>query len=317
MFAYTGLPAIILVALTLVASGCGGDNGDEGSTTPAPTTAAPTMAATTTPAPTSAPQPVCLGGGGFAGSGPLSDRTGQAGDGSSIAGIRWARHEGCERVVIDLVRADGSEAQSAGAVRAELRREDGIVRVYLDAAITTVGKTPAEMAEAAAPKYARLGGELAEQAFIVRSAEANRSLFIDVHLAAQAEARVLTVGSPARVVVDLKPGGGPVGAASEQLSGTQDPAGIVVITPKAGMASYPLRVTGYARTFEANVVSEVRQGGPSVAQVFGNSSDWLEAWGVFELVLLSGPAGPVDLFAGEYSPADGSEQGVHIALTMR
>jgi hypothetical protein len=173
------------------------------------------------------------------------------------------------------------------------------------------------MAEATAPKYARFGGQLADQAFIVRSASGSGSLFVDVHLATPSEARVLALGLPARVVVDLKPGGGPLGSSAEQLFGTQDPAGVVVLSPVAGAASYPLRITGYARTFEANVVAEVRQGGQRVAQTFGMASDYIEAWGVFELTISTGPAGEIDLFVGEYSAADGSERGVIIRLTMR
>ena len=98
--------------------------------------------------------------------------------------------------------------------------------------MTTVGKTPIEMVEATAPKYIRFGGQLMEQAFIVRSGGVSvRSLFVDVHLTLPAEARVLTVGSPARVVVDLRPGGGSMGTPAEQLFGAQDPAGVVVFTP--------------------------------------------------------------------------------------
>lgn len=152
--------------------------------------------------------------------------------------------------------------------------------------MTAVGKTPIEMVEATAPKYMRFGGQLAEQAFIVRSGGVSvRSLFVDVHLASPAEARVLTVGSPARVVVDLRPGGGSLGAPAEQLFGAQDPAGVVVFTPISGPASYPLRITGYARTFEANVISEGlgRQGGQRAAQTFGLASDYIEAWGAYEL----------------------------------
>ena len=108
-----------------------------------------------------------------------------------------------------------------------------------------------------------------------------------------------------------------MGTPAEQLFGAQDPAGVVVFTPISGPASYPLRITGYARTFEANVISEVRQGGQRAAQTFGLASDYIEAWGTYELTITTGPAGAADLFVGEYSAADGSERGVHLPLTMR
>src|SRR5919106_1658805 len=102
-------------------------------------------------------------------------------DAESIAGIRRDSDEGRERVVIDLVRSDGSQAERAGRASAELLREHGIVRVYLDDAVTTVGKTPEEIARLAAPKYTQFGGKLAGQAFVVRSDAGTGSLYVDIH----------------------------------------------------------------------------------------------------------------------------------------
>jgi hypothetical protein len=247
---------------------------------------------------------------------PLDSQPGT--DAESIASIRRDIDNGRERVVIDFVRSDGAQAERAGRASAEILHEHGIVRVYLDDAVTTVGKTPEEIVRFTAPKYARLGGELADQAFIIRSDNGTSSLYVDIHLAAPAEARLLALGSPARLVVDLQPGGPPAGTTMQRLSGTQDPSGVVVLTPKQGeTATYPLRLSGYSRTFEAHIVAEVRQGGAKVAATSGLTSDWLKTWGTFNLTIDSGPKGPVEIFVGDYSPANGEEQGVYIPLTMQ
>jgi hypothetical protein len=240
------------------------------------------------------------------------------GDSHSIAGLRWASHPGCERVVIDLVRADGSAAERTGLVSAELLRAAGVVRVRLDNSVIETGATTAEMSESLAPKSIDLKGELAGRAFIVRSDRADGgSLFVDIHLSRPAEARLLTLPAPARVVIDLRPGGGDAAKALTQLSGGNDPSGVVVLSPPGPTASYPLRITGYARTFEANVVAEVRQAGSQTARANVTASDWIEAWGFFTLTIERGPTGQVEVFVGDYSPRDGAEEGVHYQLALR
>lgn len=302
-------PVIVLLVCVigaLFAASCGG--GD-----------APEATATVEPVPaTLPPTPVCLEGTGFVQEGALVASPIVPGDATSIGGLRWARHEGCERFVIDLVRQDGSPADRPGRVTASFLRDDGVVRVQLDSKVVTTGKTPQEMAEALAPKSALLGGELAERAFIVRSDRmTGGSLFVDLHLAAPAEARIITLASPARVVVDLKPGGRQIGRPFQHLLGSTDPSGVVVLTPQGPTSSYPLQITGYARNFEANIIAEVRQGGQRVEVVNGIATDWIEAWGLFTLTIESGPSGFIDLFVGDYAARDGAEEGVHIPLTMR
>lgn len=98
--------AVIVLGIVLMTSACGGQ---ELTGTP---TASPMLS-------TPGPQSVCLEGGGFANSGILPVNSDQGGDAASIAGMRWARHEGCERLVIDLVRSDGTAAERAGLLRAK------------------------------------------------------------------------------------------------------------------------------------------------------------------------------------------------------
>jgi hypothetical protein len=290
---------LVLVAVCLLtgafALGCG--NGDEDKPVPASPTAAPSAI----------PLAVCLQNANFVADGPIAVAS-MAGNAGSIADLRWAQHDGCERFVIDLIAEDGSPATGIGTVRAEFLRGKGIVRLVMPDAVKFTGKTRADMNEARGPVMVDLAGKLADKVYVVRT-DGNR-LYVDVHLAAPAEAAVTTLGGPARVVLDLRPGGGMMGRANTGR-------GVVVLTPGAGEARYPLTVRGYARHFEANVVAEIRQGGVAAITVSGIARDWILAYGEFELTIPDGPRGNVDLFVGDYSAADGSEQGVMIPLQLR
>jgi hypothetical protein len=136
-------------------------------------------------------------------------------------------------------------------------------------------------------------------------------VYVDVHLADAAEAHVSLLREPARVVVDLRPGGGALPPPPAR------DARVVVLEPRGGPASYPLTVTGYSRTFEANVVARLEQGGEEVFETFTTATAWVDAWGHYSLSIPRGPAGPVTLHVGEYSARDGSWEGVAVELEMR
>jgi hypothetical protein len=241
-------------------------------------------------------QAVCLEGGGFGSTGDLTVAGAGQTTAAAVGTLRWGDHAGCERVVIDLVQANGAPADGAGTVRAQLLRDQGVVRVFLDPRVNATRQTETSF-----------GAELAEEAYVVRGL--NARLFVDVHLAATAEARVLTLASPARIIIDLKPGGAPIGRPAEHRL-------VKVLAPPAGRATYPLRIKGYSRTFEANVVGRLQQGQTVVQQVT-TAADWVDTWGQFSLTIDAGPRGAADLFVGDFSPADGSEQGVHLQMTMQ
>jgi hypothetical protein len=243
---------------------------------------------------------VCLGGDGFAAEGNLQVREAAPGDARSLGAMRWQAHEGCERFVMDLLAADGTPAGEPGKVAAELLREIGVVRV----ALLDVGSV--EPAATEAP----LGGSLASAAFAV-SAPEGRWIQVDVHLAGAAEARVSTLSAPARVVVDLRPGGAPVPAPAPRRNL------VVVLEPRPGAAAYPLTVTGYARTFEANVVVRLEREGRQVFEDFTTATAWVDAWGHYSLTIPRGPGGHLVLHVGDYSARDGAWEGVAIELDMR
>jgi hypothetical protein len=115
--------------------------------------------------------------------------------------------------------------------------------------------------------------------------------------------------------VDVQPGGGPFPgpAAAED--------GVVVLEPRIQpheppTFAYPLVITGYARTFEANVIARLRTNSDVEAETFTTAAAWAEAWGEFVLEVVDGPAGAVELFVGELSARDGTEQGVRLDIQV-
>jgi hypothetical protein len=281
------------IAALLALAGCG----------PAPDADRPAGSDTAAGIPdtaTAGGEPVCLAGGPFVADGDIAVSAAGPADARQVGAVRHEPYEGCERVVIDLLGDGGTPAVGTGDIAAEVVRELGLVRVTLRAV------------QAAAPPATDtiLNGDLAHAAYTVLSPD-GRWVWVDVHLADAAEARVSTLDDPGRVVVDLRPGGQPL---------REPPARdtrVVVLEPRPGATSYPLAVTGYARTFEANVVMRLEQDGEDVFEDFTTSTGWAEAWGWFSITVEEGPTGDVVLRVGEYSARDGTWEGVAIRLTVR
>lgn len=248
-----------------------------------------------------ADRPICLQGAPFVASGTIPVTGVDPADppARELSALRWERHDGCERFVIDL-DSEGAPAATPGAVRAELLRDMGVVRLYLRD-VQTVAPEATD---------ARFEGPLAGAAYAVWSPE-GRWIYVDLHLEQAAEAHVLRLSDPARVVVDLRPGGPALSA--PPVRGQR----VVILEPRAGEASYPLTVTGYARTFEANVVARVVQGGGVVRDTFTTSTGWVDAWGHYSMTIPDGPSGAMELQAGEHSARDGTWEGVSVQLDVR
>jgi hypothetical protein len=252
----------------------------ETSTSPATTSTAPSSTTTTAPS--------C--GGEFSDRGKLLSFH-VNGDASRISALHTDQDGACEQFVIGFTTEAGAPATSAGNVDVEFLRDIGVIRIALpDIADTSITDGVFESA-------------LVDRAYVVRSQDG--SLYIDAHLSAPAMARAEIVQSPARVVVQLEPGG-------EELPSLAPRSDVVVLlTPRGPEATYPLTVSGYARTFEANVVVRILQGGSIASQQVTTATDYLEAWGEFSVVFESGPKGAVQLVVGE-----GGDQDVSVDLVV-
>lgn len=234
--------------------------------------------------------PPCLVGDGFVEVGRIDAFDRNEADARQVLEFRFARHKGCERVVIDLANEDGEAAERTGPASAEFLRELGVVRVHLESDIGLDSLVGSET-------EAGFEGEWARRAFLVRPLDGNA--FIDIHLGEPALVRVLMLDEPARIVIDLRPGGDalpPPAAIDEDF--------IVVLSPRvangerAGV-SYPFTIRGYGRAFEANVIYRIRVNGEVVAEDFTTAASWAETWGEFELEVDEDViGGRVDLAAG-------------------
>jgi hypothetical protein len=277
--------SLTLLALTLV--GCPGPADDA---RPAPPVGEPA----------GGDLPVCLLGEPFVADGVIPLGPPAAGDADRVQALRWERHDGCERLVIDLSGENGMAASAPGPVEVEVIRELGVVRVSLPG-VRSVEPDATD---------ARFAAGLARAAYAVWSPD-GRWTYVDLHLADEAEAFATLLDDPARVVVDLRPGGGAL-PAPPAADGR-----VVVLEPRPGAASYPLTITGYARTFEANVVARLEEDGEDVHVAFTTATAWADAWGHFSLTIHAGPTGPIRLHVGEYSAKDGTWEGAVVELRMR
>lgn len=166
--------AVCAAALAVLFAGCAGSDSGEGD---AGATASPDAASAG--GGVSVAEPVCLAGGGFAASGDIDVGGGESGDARQLGALRWERHEGCERVVLDLSREDGSPAMRPGPVEAQVLRAAGVVRI----ALRDVVRADPEATDAT------FEGPLAGSAFAVSSPD-GAWVFVDLHLAGAAEVRV-------------------------------------------------------------------------------------------------------------------------------
>ncbi|MEX2586776.1 MAG: Gmad2 immunoglobulin-like domain-containing protein [Actinomycetota bacterium] len=296
---------LLTLLLLLALAGCpvpGDDNGDPGASPTADPTASPSPATRPTPSPTDEDSvAVCLQGDPFVADGSVEvEGAGGSGDANRISDLRAAAHDGCERFVIDLAAEGGGPAAAAGDVRAEFLRRLGVVRVQL---------RDVEMVDPVATE-ASFGGPLARAAYSVWSPQ-GRWTYVDLHVGDPAEAHVFALENPARVVVDLRPGGGAI----PELTGEVN--NVVVLEPRPGVASYPLTVSGYSRLFEANTVVRLEVAGEEVVEDFTTATAWADAWGDYSLTIEDGPTGAVTLHVGDYSARDGTWSGAEIELNMR
>lgn len=288
--------AIRLLALLILLAGCVPDGADQTTDVPASTTKTSQVTTTTVPGPpptTVAAAPPCLSG-----DEPFTSRTTGVvgrpdGDAAAIAGLRWEDFDGCQRVVVSLATADQAPATRSGQVEVSVRSDLGVVRIDFGAEV-----------EHTAVADALMDTSLVAGAFVVRDIEGG--LFLDLHTETGVEVRAMTPSAPARVVVDLRP----VGSEGSGSAATGPLA--VLMTPNQPATSYPIDVSGYARTPEGAVVIRLTVDGEQVATLGTPATDWLETWGVFAATIQDGPPGEGELMVG-----DGSELDTIFGFTIR
>ena len=191
----------------------------------------------------------------------------------------------CERFEVILNGSEAAPAAVPPVADVELLSAAGVVRIRFGPTVTGTEVTDSV-----------LGGHLAERAFVVRGLDG--ASFVDVHLSAEVAARAYLREDTGALVVELRDLGG---------SGARFPVvsrSVVVTGPTTRVVEYPLAVTGYARTFEANVIGEFRTDEGREIVAVTSAADYIEMWGEFRLEIEEGPSGRVTLFVGDYPPLD-------------
>jgi hypothetical protein len=216
----------------------------------------------------------------------------------SIREVRFGKHEGYERAVIDF----GSESASASRVPAwslSSPTGEGYARITfpdIDATSETDGM---------------FGGSILDNFYVVRAP--GGGMFVDVFATGAFRYRVMELSNPGRLVLDYHPTSVdlsfPIPARAKKT---------VLFEPRQGEAiTSPLRVSGYSRNFEAsNTITLRASSGKILFQRTVLSNDWTETWGYFK-ASLEFPAFErlATLRVGGESPRDGSFEGVEVPVT--
>jgi hypothetical protein len=223
---------------------------------------------------------------------------GSEGAADSIQEVRFGRHEGFERAVIDF----GSERAPASRVPVwslSSPTGEGYARITfpdVDATSETDGI---------------FGGSILDNFYVVRAP--GGGMFVDVFATGAFQYRVMELSDPGRLVLDCHPASGdlrlPIPARAEET---------VLFEPRQRETiTSPLVVSGYSRNFEAsNTITLRASSGNVLSERTVLSNDWLETWGYFE-TSLEFPAfeGLATLQVGAESPRDGSFEGVEVPVT--
>jgi hypothetical protein len=200
-------------------------------------------------------------------------------DADMVAGIRWERYDGCDRVVVEFAAQSGAPALLPPGVGPLFIRSAGVLRLQLDPAVS--GSTILDQV---------IDGALIRQAFVVR--RPGGDLFIDLHLASAARVRVSVASGPARMIIDAVEGGAPYPAPALVTSD------LVIVDPVGGSLIYPFTVNGYVRG-RVDTIGVTLTTGDEPVTFEGEAAPRPYAWGAFTVLVPDGPTGPASLIVGE------------------
>ena len=220
---------------------------------------------------------VCLTGSEpFSADGGIGAFPASGADAALIARIHWQKFAACERLEIELGTAGGAPALESPAIAGFFIRSAGVLRVTLGSRV-----------ESSHVSDQVIDSKLIDRVFVVRSLDG--TVFVDIHLAAPALARVSAGRGPGRALVDLRPGGG---AYSTPALAT--PA-VVVVEPAGGVVSYPFSVGGYVRGAISLIEATLTNGAGDTASASGPPAGDPDLWRSFVVLFPNGPPGSVVL----------------------
>ncbi len=233
---------------------------------------------------------------------PFTDAPQASGGGregaDGVLAVRFGKHEGFERTVIDL----GTGDQAAWQVpdwSLSSPAGDGLLRVNLPSVDST------QVSDGT------FDSSMLKDFHVVRAPEGG--MFVDIVSEEAFTYRVLELRKPARLVVDFQS----VPGANLSTPPPLVDGNTVVTEPRtATTASETLTVSGYSRNPEAsNDIIVVDDSGKEIARETVQSNDWTQTWGYFETTLdVPTFSGKGKLKVGAASPRDGRFEGVRLRL---
>ena len=278
-----------MIVLAVVA--CSPQSSVEATSTIAQSSAPSTAPSTTLPLVAGCPE-----NGEFTEGGHVNTIEQTSSDADTIGLITWTAEEACETFTISFETPEGAPATTPPSVSVGYIDEVPVIRMALDTSETVITDQLVET-------------PMVERLYVVTALDGG--MFIDIHLAAPAQARITIVSSPAQLVLDLQPGivDFPVSAALSDFT--------VVVTPADGSTlTGPVLVNGYGRTFESTVLLIATSGDQVVAEEFTTAADSARTWGEFRAEMIL-PPGNISLFVGDENQEDGGLEGVTISLTIQ
>ncbi len=242
-------------------------------TTALPTTS--TTSSTTIPV-SGGPIPCCLTGDQlFVGSGSLGILSAGRSDSETITRFSWETHDECERLTIQFNSGGGAPALDPPSGSAMILGDSGVIRITLDRAIT----------ESAVSEHL-VSSRFVNKIYVVRSND--ETLFVDIHLAEPALARITSSSSPAMIRLDLRPDG------TKYSTPPIVSDDLVIVHPTTGNISYPFSVLGYTRKsgkIEATITGETGE----VAKASSPVTERGDTWRAFVLLFPLGPTGAINV----------------------
>ena len=284
---------LLIVCLLVLVTACDGRSTPTTIAPPPPTSTTTFSTTTTTPA---APEIGCPREAEFVGSGQIDRITQPSSDSRTLGLVSRQVVGSCERFGFDFDTAENAPATTPPSVTATYLDGERIIRIVLGIDRTVITDQLVET-------------RLVDRLFVVRALDG--TMFVDLHLNEKTNARVSVSNTPARLTIELHPASGDIGPAPTVSNR------LVLIAPRDGATvDEEVEVSGYARTSEANVLMVATLADDVVLEESTTAADWLNTWGEFRSTVTL-PTGPVDLFLGEESAADGSLQGVILRLTVQ
>ncbi|MCP3995203.1 MAG: hypothetical protein GY722_09080, partial [bacterium] len=201
-------------------------------------------------------------------------------------------YPGCERLVVDLLTADGAPAGAIDPVGVDYRALEGVIRINLPPAISR-----------SAVSDSLFDGALIQRAFVI--ATDDNQIAIDVHATPgnTLSLRAFEVASPSRIVIDVRTEENTTAVLGATLG-----TGVVVISPLTTETATNVVVSGYARGSTNGLLVRAFSAGDTApiteeaVELRGESNLWRE----FAVELADLPARPLEITVG-FRGAAGAE----------